>query len=64
MITHPPFYNQRDAALALLHSDLRLTRKSGSFLGQCCVDETPLSDKQRVWLDGLLQKADLPPLYE
>ena len=57
-----PFTNQRDAALALLNSDFALTRKAGSFLGQLAVDETPLTDKQRDWLDTLLERAGLPPL--
>ncbi|OQW44446.1 MAG: hypothetical protein A4S16_03515 [Proteobacteria bacterium SG_bin6] len=52
----------RAAALALLtHAD-RLTRKAGSFLGQCVVDPTPLSVAQREWLDGLLDRSGLPPL--
>ena len=54
--------NQRDAALALLNSDTVLTRKAGSFLGQVAVDETPLTTKQRDWLDTLLERASLPPL--
>jgi hypothetical protein len=57
-----PFANQRDAALALLNSDSPKTRKSGSFLGQLAVDETPLTDKQRDWLDTLLERAGLLPL--
>lgn len=56
-----PFTNQRDAALALLNSDIALTRKAGSFLGQLAVDETPMTDKQRDWLDTLLERASLPP---
>ncbi|KQS04512.1 hypothetical protein ASG11_09845 [Sphingomonas sp. Leaf357] len=56
------FTNQRDAALALLNSDTVLTRKAGSFLGQLAVDQTPLTSKQREWLDTLLDRAMLPPL--
>lgn len=57
-----PFTTQRDAALALLNHGGAATRKAGSFLGQTCVDPTPLSDKQRDWLATLLDRAGLPPL--
>jgi hypothetical protein len=56
------FDNQRDAALALLNQGGRLTRKAGSFLGQLCTDPTPMTDLQRDWLAGLLEKAGLPSL--
>ena len=57
-----PFTSQRDAALALLTGDSRLSRKAGSFLGQLAVDATPLSAKQEDWLATLLDRAGLPPL--
>lgn len=59
------FPTHRDAALALLNADprdTRLTRKAGSFLGQCCADPMPLSDAQFEWLETLLERAGLPPL--
>ena len=59
-----PFNTQRDAALALLNSDARLTRKAGSFLGQLAVDPTPLSPAQASWLATLLERAGLPPLAD
>ncbi len=59
-----PFTSQRDAALALLNSGVRLTRKAGSFLGQLAVDSTPLSEAQESWLATLLERANLPPLAE
>jgi hypothetical protein len=55
-----PFTSHREAALALLNANVRLTRKAGSFLGQCVADVTPLSDAQRDWLDTLLERAGLP----
>ena len=55
------FTNQRDAALALLNSGTRLTRKAGSFLGQLCCDSTPMTDAQESWLASLLERAELPP---
>lgn len=55
-----PFPSIRDAALALLHENVRLTRKAGSFLGQCAVDPTPLSESQSEWLSKLLERAGLP----
>ena len=57
-----PFPTHRAAALALLTGDNRLTRKAGSFLGQCVVDSMPLTEAQRDWLDTLLDRAGLPPL--
>lgn len=60
-----PFATHRDAALALLNGEpreTRLTRKAGSFLGQCCADPMPLSDAQLDWLETLLDRAGLPPL--
>ena len=57
------FNAPRLAALALLNcAEARLTRQAGSFLGQLCVDETPLSEKQHGWLATLLDRAGLPPL--
>ena len=59
-----PFTNHREAALALLHAEPRLTRKAGSFLGQCVVDPIPLSIAQADWLATLLDRAGLPALAE
>jgi hypothetical protein len=58
------FPDHRAAALALLNSDARLSRKAGSFLGQCVVDATELTDAQTEWLTKLLERAGLPPLME
>ncbi len=56
------FETHRGAALALLTGNHRLTRKAGSFLGQCAVDPMPLSDAQHEWISTLLERAELPPL--
>lgn len=61
-MTEAPFPNHREAALALLNGDYRLTRKAGQFLGQIAVDLTSLSKSQNEWLAKLLAKAGLPPL--
>jgi hypothetical protein len=59
-----PFASHRDAALALLNTGERLTRKAGSFLGQLAVDPMPMTDAQFSWLDTLLERAGLPPLAD
>lgn len=58
------FLEHRDAALALLNGNARLTRKAGQFLGQLAVDASPMSDAQADWLAKLLDKAGLPPLTD
>ncbi len=59
-----PFDNQRGAAFAILKSGVKLSRKAGSFLGQCVVDPTPLTEKQHDWLCTILARAELPPLSD
>ena len=59
-----PFPNHSSAALALLARGERLTRRAGSFLGQCVVDATPLTQAQAEWLSTLLDRAGLPPVKE
>ncbi len=61
-MTKPPFRNHRDAALALLTGNHRLSRKAGQFLGQLAVDPSPMSEAQADWLAKLLARAGLPPL--
>lgn len=63
-MTDRPFTNHRDAALALLKGNYRLSRKAGQFLGQLAVDSTPMSDAQADWLAKLLDRAGLPPMAE
>lgn len=59
-----PFPTHREAALGLINDpDAKLTRKAGSFLGQLCADDRPLSPRQSEWLATLLERAGLPPLY-
>ena len=59
-----PFANHRAAALALLNSESRQTRKAGSFLGQLAVDPTAMTEAQADWLAKLLAKAGQPALIE
>jgi hypothetical protein len=56
------FACHRAAALALLNSGERLTRKAGSFCGQLAVDPTPMTPAQQSWMATLLERASLPPL--
>lgn len=57
-----PFSSHRQAALALLTGDYRLSRKAGQFLGQLAVDPTPMSEAQSDWLTKLLERSGLPAL--
>jgi hypothetical protein len=61
-----PFNSPRQAALALLSLAPypQINAKTGGFLGQVAAAEFPLTPKQVTWLEGLLKRADLPPLAE
>ena len=63
-MTDSAFPDHRQAALALLTSTSRLSRKAGQFLGQLAVDPSPMSEAQADWLGKLLDRAGLPPLAE
>lgn len=54
--------NHRWAALAILNSETKLSRKEGGFLGQIAVDPTPLTPRQAEWLAKLFERAGLPPM--
>jgi hypothetical protein len=49
----------REAALAILTKSERLSRKAGSFLGQCVADPAPLTNKQAEWFATLAERADV-----
>lgn len=53
------FADRRLLALEVLTRSERLTRKAGSFLGQCAVDQTPLTERQLEWLTQLAERAGL-----
>jgi len=53
------FEQRRSLALAILTKGERLTRKSGSFLGQLVVDPTPMSTAQQDWFAVLAERAGL-----
>ena len=55
------FPDHRQAALALLNGNHRLTRKAGQFLGQLAVDSSPPSEAQAAWLGKLMDKHHKPP---
>lgn len=63
-MTERPFTNHRDAALAMLNGNNRLSRKAGQFLGQLAADPSPMSEAQAAWLGKLLERAGLPPMAE
>ena len=63
-MTDRPIPNHRQAALALLNDEQKLSRKAGQFLGQLAVDPSPMSEAQADWLAKLLDRAGLPPLAE
>jgi hypothetical protein len=48
---------RRQQALEILARSERLTRKAGSFLGQCVADATPLSEAQETWFAQLAERA-------
>lgn len=52
-----PFDRRRVIALSILANEARLTRKAGSFLGQCVVDDLPLTENQSVWFLQLAERA-------
>jgi hypothetical protein len=54
------FETRRDLALAILAKGERLTRRSGSFLGQLICDPTPMSEAQTEWFGQLAERAGLP----
>lgn len=54
--------SHRWAALAILNSETKLSRKEGSFLGQIAVDPTPLTPRQAEWLAKLFERSGLPPM--
>lgn len=49
----------RITALAILTESERLSRKAGSFLGQCVADPAPLTDKQADWFEQLAERAGI-----
>lgn len=60
-----PYETVRAAALDVLnHHATGLTWKAGAFLGQCCVADRELSEKQRAWLASILARANLAELSE
>jgi hypothetical protein len=63
-MTERGFSDHRQASLALLTGNHRLSRKAGQFLGQLAVDPSPMSDAQADWLAKLLDRNGLPLLSE
>lgn len=63
-MTERTYPDHRQAALALLNGNIRLTRKAGQFLGQLAVDAAPMSAAQSDWLAKLLDRNRLPPLAD
>ena len=61
-MTERPFTDHRQAALALLNGNYRLSRKAGQFLGQLAVDPSPMSEAQADWLGKLLDRNGLASL--
>ena len=61
---YEPFKEHRLAALAILNSGKRQTRKAGQFLGQLVFDPSPMTPSQSEWLAKLLERCGLPPFVE
>lgn len=58
------FTTAKEAALVLLGSGHPFTVNQAQFLGTVVVTSNPLSEAQRSWLDGLIERGGFPPLYE
>ncbi len=58
--TSKPFTDHREACLAILNSNCKITRKAGQFLGGEVVYGKPLSEAQCKWLNEILEHAKLP----
>lgn len=58
------FSSHRWAALAILNSEAKLSRKEGGFLGQIAVDPTQLTPKQADWLTKLLERTGQPSMTQ
>lgn len=54
-----PLQPRRNASIAILTHGEGLTRKAGSFLGQCAVDPTPLTPAQASWFATLADRAGI-----
>ena len=63
-MTDCAFSTHRQAALALLNGSARYNRRTGQFLGQLSVDDSPLTEAHLDWLAKLLSRAGLPPLTQ
>lgn len=53
------FEQRAKMAIAILTHGERLTRKAGSFLGQCAVDPAPLTRAQAEWFETLAERAGI-----
>lgn len=53
------FEQRRVLALEILTRGVRLTRKSGSFLGQLVADPSPMSEAQSEWFIQLAERAEV-----
>jgi len=53
------FEQRRIFALQILTRGERLTRKSGSFLGQLICDPNPMSPAQEDWFANLAERAGI-----
>lgn len=59
MVDALPFEQRAKMAVAILTQGERLTRKAGSFLGQCAVDPAPLTPAQAEWFQTLAERAGI-----
>lgn len=58
------YETRREMSLAILTKGERLTRRSGSFLGQLIVDPTPMTEAQADWFRQLAERAGLIEVKE
>lgn len=54
------FPQRRELALAILNRGEGITPKAAAFLGQCTIDQNPLTERQQAWFEKLVERFEQP----